>query len=243
VGNAAGATDAEFNAAIAARDAAHEKMKSLPPTIPNPAFPGHMYQVNIGADPEHFLDWDKPLSEQSQHVQDALGKVPWTEPYLQSGKFAGSQIAPKTPEGAQQLKDAGVAGIRYLDQGSRAARDPIKLVQGKPYDPSDPTHIASHAMDMASGDRTAAAAIADRHAQLRAAEGDTAGADAMRQASTLLQSPRTIPPMTEGQPPGTHNYVVFDAKTIDILRKYGLAGLFAGGGAAAAATQQQQPSQ
>jgi hypothetical protein len=49
--------------------------------------------------------------------------------------------------------------------------------------------------------------------------------------------------MTEGQPPGTHNYVVFDAKTIDILRKYGLAGLFAGGGAAAAATQQQQPSQ
>ena len=25
---------------------------------------GSMYQVNIGADPEHFLDWDKPLSEQ-----------------------------------------------------------------------------------------------------------------------------------------------------------------------------------
>jgi hypothetical protein len=211
--------------------------------VTGPRPKGSMYQVNIAANPEHFLDWDKPLSEQSQHVQDALGKVPWTEPYLQSGKFAGSQIAPKTPEGAQQLKDAGVAGIRYLDQGSRAARDPIKLVQGKPYDPSDPTHIASHAMDMASGDRTAAAAIADRHAQLRAAEGDTAGADAMRQASTLLQSPRTIPPMTEGQPPGTHNYVVFDAKTIDILRKYGLAGLFAGGGAAAAATQQQQPSQ
>ena len=33
---------------------------------------GHMYEVNIGADPEHFLDWDKPLSEQSQHVQEAL---------------------------------------------------------------------------------------------------------------------------------------------------------------------------
>jgi hypothetical protein len=124
-----------------------------------------MYQVNIGADPEHFLDWDKPLSEQSQHVQDALGKVPWTEPYLQSGKFPGSQIAPKTPEGAQQLRDAGVAGIRYLDQGSRGA----------------------------------------------------------------------------GQ--GTHNYVVFDPATIEILRKYGLAGLIAGGGAAAAGTQQQQPSQ
>ena len=127
--------------------------------------PGSMYQVNIGADPEHFLDWDKPLSEQSQHVQDALGKVPWTEPYLQSGNFPGSQIAPKTPEGAQQLKDAGIPGIRYLDQGSRGA----------------------------------------------------------------------------GQ--GTHNYVVFDPATIDILRKYGIAGLIAGGGAAAAGTQQQPPSQ
>jgi hypothetical protein len=42
-------------------------------------------------------------------------------------------------------------------------------------------------------------------------------------------------------PNGTH--VVFDANTIEILRKYGIAGLIAGGGAAAAATQQQQPSQ
>ena len=62
----------------------------------------------------------------------------------------------------------------------------------------------------------------------------------MRQASTLLQSPRTIPPMTEGQPPGTRNSVVFDAATMNIIRRYGLAGLL-GGGAAAAATQ--QPSQ
>ena len=35
----------------------------------------HIYEVNIGADPEHFLDWDKPLSEQSQHVQDALHRI------------------------------------------------------------------------------------------------------------------------------------------------------------------------
>jgi hypothetical protein len=25
--------------------------------------PGHMYEVNIRADPSHFLDWDKPLSD------------------------------------------------------------------------------------------------------------------------------------------------------------------------------------
>jgi hypothetical protein len=48
---------------------------------------------------------------------------------------------------------------------------------------------------------------------------------------------------SRGAGQGTHNYVVFDPATIEILRKYGLAGLIAGGGAAAAGTQQQQPSQ
>ena len=33
-----------------------------------------MYQVNIGADPEHFLDWDKPLSEQHPVVQLSFPK-------------------------------------------------------------------------------------------------------------------------------------------------------------------------
>jgi len=48
---------------------------------------------------------------------------------------------------------------------------------------------------------------------------------------------------SRGAGQGTHNYVVFDPATIDILRKYGIAGLIAGGGAAAAGTQQQPPSQ
>ncbi len=33
---------------------------------------GHMYEVNVAAEPEHFLDWDKPLSEQHPNVQKAL---------------------------------------------------------------------------------------------------------------------------------------------------------------------------
>ncbi|HEY2417998.1 MAG TPA: hypothetical protein VGH84_08760, partial [Steroidobacteraceae bacterium] len=127
---------------------------------------GKMYEVNIAADPEHFLHWDKPLSEQSPYVRNAIEKAGLkpTEPDL--GSFGGVPVrgAPRwadTPEAAQALRDAGIPGIRYLDQGSRGA----------------------------------------------------------------------------GQ--GTSNYVVFDAATIDILRKYGLAGLMAGGGAAAAGSQQQ----
>ena len=37
---------------------------------------------------------------------------------------------------------------------------------------------------------------------------------------------------------GSRNHVVFDDATIEILRKYGVAGLIAGGGAAAAGQQQ-----
>ena len=33
---------------------------------------GSMYEVQINADPAHFLDWDKPLSEQGPNVQQAL---------------------------------------------------------------------------------------------------------------------------------------------------------------------------
>jgi hypothetical protein len=128
-----------------------------------------MYQVNIGADPEHFLDWDKPLSEQHPKVQDALDRSgiarQENQPYIKGSDVHSflSQGERDPAAAAQRLKDLGIPGIRYLDQGSRGA----------------------------------------------------------------------------GQ--GTHNYVVFDAKTIDILRKYGLAGLIAGGGAAA--TQRQSNAQ
>ena len=40
---------------------------------------GHMYEVNINANPEHFLDWDTPLSQQSEHVRRALGWTPEQE--------------------------------------------------------------------------------------------------------------------------------------------------------------------
>jgi hypothetical protein len=113
--------------------------------------PRRTYEVNLDVDPEHLLDWDKPLSEQSEHVKKVLRELPWGEPYAASNTLTGGQIVPKTVEGAEQLRAAGIPGIRYLDQGSRAAGE------------------------------------------------------------------------------GSHNYVIFDDKLIDILKKYGLGGLVAGG--------------
>jgi hypothetical protein len=125
--------------------------------------PGHMYEVNVAADPEKFLHWDKPLSEQSQHVRDRIsGRTDWATPDMTGARLLGEiqKRANNDPVAAsQQLNDMGIPGIRYLDAGSRGAGE------------------------------------------------------------------------------GTYNSVVFDPANLEIIRRYGLAGLMGGG--AAAATQQQ----
>jgi len=96
----------------------------------------HMYEVRIKAHPDHFLDWDKPLSEQSEFVRKALNDFvkreklymerypnsPLGNPFgsniyesdiLVPGKYRDRRAASKA------LLDRGIVGIRYLDAGSR----------------------------------------------------------------------------------------------------------------------------
>lgn len=88
---------------------------------------GRMYEVNLNVDPNRLLDWDAPLSQQPQAVRDALGRL--VDPAWTAGEYgARMQGGPlyrtvaQTPEAqTQALRDAGVQGIRYLDQGSRGA--------------------------------------------------------------------------------------------------------------------------
>ena len=121
---------------------------------------GHMYEVNVAADPEKFLHWDKPLSEQSQHVKDAIANSPLAG--YEKTNLPGSQIVPHTAAGARKaLASYGIPGIKYLDQGSRSAGE------------------------------------------------------------------------------GIHNFVVFDPSTMEIIRRYGLAGLMGGGAAAGTAGSQK----
>jgi hypothetical protein len=84
--------------------------------LPKAEHSGKMYEVRINADPDQFLDWDKPLKEQTQALQDAVAKAKAT------GKFPASanRYIGRTPEETAALKDAGIPGIKYLDQGSRA---------------------------------------------------------------------------------------------------------------------------
>lgn len=83
--------------------------------------PGSMYEVDINADPEKFLDWHKPLNEQTQYVKDALG-----------GGIDLNNWGHKTGEDLvkyglanghrQFLMEREVPGIKYLaNDGSRSA--------------------------------------------------------------------------------------------------------------------------
>lgn len=146
--------------------------KSILNTAPEKAT-GSMYEVEINADPEQFLDWDKPLSEQPEAVRKAYAKAAaGDDPILSelldgspeslqltglftrsSGAQAYNTFTHGNKEAATKaLREAGIPGIKYLDAGSRGAGD------------------------------------------------------------------------------GTRNYVVFDDSLIDIVKKYGIAGLLGGAG-------------
>lgn len=124
--------------------------------ITKPDNAGQLYKVHINADPTHFLDWDKPLSEQDpvilQKLAEASTKVLGgdvesqlrllKESSQQGGEFymnlaeelkTGKKTTPdengfyKFDDGheatSKAFAEAGIPGIKYLDQGSRGAGD------------------------------------------------------------------------------------------------------------------------
>ena len=92
---------------------------------------GRMYEVNVNANPEDFLDWDAPLSAQPQSVRDALVDTGYVAPEgsdigNMSGRMAYAKLAGGTNDTApatEALRAKGIPGIKYLDQGSRTAGD------------------------------------------------------------------------------------------------------------------------
>jgi hypothetical protein len=75
---------------------------------------GTRYKVNIDADPNDFLTDGAELSKLSPEIQKKL---------KENGITTTAEMwkATFTPDGARTLSDAGIPGVRYLDQGSRGA--------------------------------------------------------------------------------------------------------------------------
>jgi hypothetical protein len=175
---------------------------------------GKTYEVNINADPEHFLDWDKPLSEQSAHVQKVLGSFSDKLDPSTSGRNLYDQLGPlflqkhgidtggvSSPAAVtdilkdrvtDQLRQAGIPGIKYLDQGSRAAATGLRT----------PTEVPGVGWRVYH----------------TGGFNDFPTQEAAKQFYDDTARSGTFPKPTS-------NYVVFDDKLIDIIKKYGIAGL------------------
>jgi hypothetical protein len=107
---------------------------------------GHLYQVKLDANPEDFLDWDAPLAEQPKAVNALQGwiarereqgfrpdsvlglSVKRAEDAMAGNARLGDfwrdferQDSPQMVSHYIRPTEHGISGIRYLDQGSRAA--------------------------------------------------------------------------------------------------------------------------
>lgn len=103
-----------------------------------------LYEVSLPDGP--YLDWDRPYSQQPQEVRDALARMgydseealydlaadvgvlspdfdPARDPLGPLIKGHSEASGRQSRERTQQLREAGIVGIRYLDQGSRGLRD------------------------------------------------------------------------------------------------------------------------
>lgn len=91
---------------------------------------GHMYEVNIEASPDELLDYDLPLSEQSDYVKSRLPQELLDRegarginavkdfPLLNSEMMSNADYSQKA---ADALQDSGIKGIKYADAQTRFA--------------------------------------------------------------------------------------------------------------------------
>ena len=184
---------------------------------------GRTYEVNIHATPDELLDWDKPLSEQSEIVRKAIAPHLPTSDEAEAARVAGwgsliedfrdpSRITGREAYnylagsegmvGATRklqevpINQTPVKGIQYLDQGSRGN--------------------ASLLADAERGVRQ----VQQKIEKLKASG---ASADRLSDAMQELESAqRAVKEMS-----GTRNFVIFDDELIEIKRKFGFATLAA----------------
>lgn len=94
----------------------------------------NIYEVNINASPDQFLDWDKPIGQQPPEAVKALREgykktFGVSDRYLDDTLHPGATIRDAIGAGrvskpmTDNLSELGVPGIKYLDQGSRATGD------------------------------------------------------------------------------------------------------------------------
>lgn len=172
-----------------------------------------IYEVNIKANPNDFLDWDAPLSSQGENVKKALRDA-GVEP-----KNAGEWTVKQTPSGRWTVYNVwGEPSGSFVSE--EAAR--LKATTGTLKHNEYGGMMAYHKL----GGNAAFSNIDKGAASSALSERGIPGIKYLDQGSRAAGD-------------GSHNYVVFDPSKMEILRKYGLAGALMGGAAVAGSTNKE----
>ena len=146
-----GQSDSDYPeaAAKAARDLA--RLEAIKQSGGAQTNPGAFYKIDLPDEQiARMLDWDKPFSQQAPEVKKMLrdaqivGKDDWLisgmrgrEIYNRASFGAPSKLPLRQQDdqifASQRLREAGIPGIRYLDQGSRSKFSVQNLYKGQPY--------------------------------------------------------------------------------------------------------------
>ena len=223
-------------AAMAQRDL--EKLQALKAEGGVTRNKGSMYEVNINADPEHFLDWDKPLSEQHPNVRRALFDAGATNPRnIAYGEERDRYLKPLEQEMAgtefsKYVKPHDVlTGNVNMDAVSQSlSHDPEKLARIKSIvdaSKNDPKLFDNQDWNLKGKD--AYFKLADTGPSGSTAYGV---ADSTKEPiATAALNQRGIPGIkyldqgSRAAGDGSRNYVVFNDKLINIVKKYAAAGM------------------
>jgi len=160
---------------------------------------GNLYTVRLNVEDDQLLDWDKPLSEQSEAVQAAIEKAQramndskdwsnWTGQNIHAAMelFAMKSFRENTPEAvSRSMASIGICGIRYLDGNSRNNQFSVRGAGNY--------HTV---INSSNGQKTA----------------EFEGPDSYDQATAKAAE-------LNGQ--GSYNYVIFDDADIEIIEENG----------------------
>lgn len=192
---------------------------------------GGLYQVNIDADPDEFLDWDAPLSAQPERVQNlASERVIVNEPpEWHFNGFSGSYSRP------MQTGRVRIGEVTHL--GGNSYRAKIGKNEIGTFRSLEDARAALDRVIDERGGVDNALKMRGRDVYDRISGGidslvhDTpnrVGATADMQAAGI-PGIKYLDAGSRGAGDGSRNYVVFDDRLITILKKYGIGAAVAGG--------------
>lgn len=204
---------------------------------------GALYRAEIDAEPEHFLDWDKPLSEQSDYVKERLASAGiGTDPAEATQRLAATRGAfQRAHDEWEALRQRVAGGERGLGDAINVAAERVVKAQTNYHRASNLREFSSKSSSLSTG--------SDIYRFLRRELGGPEEASRFLQENGIPGN-RYLDANSRGTGQGSHNYVVFSDKPIRITGREGvgapriLAGTAGGiGGAAYGATQGDTPEE